>query len=72
MLFAYDDLIENKEAVLDYHRQERFNRNPRGYYGPGVPPIDRFTEEEIQELSGIIDQAIENYEPKGYQTHDFD
>lgn len=55
--------LKNKEAVLNYHREERFNRNPRNYKGKGAPPTDRYTEEEVQELSGYIDIFLKGNTP---------
>lgn len=51
-------LRDEKEKVLAHHRDARFDRNPMNYKGSGEPPADRYTEEEIKELSDIIDYFI--------------
>lgn len=56
--YPLSDLVDGKEEVLNYFREMRFDRNPLSYHGEGAPPLDRFTEEEIQELREIIDDFI--------------
>ena len=65
--YPLSQLIEGKEGVLQFYRDLRFDRNPLNYQGEGEPPKDHFTEAEIQELSGIIDDFVadhrEEYKP---------
>ena len=50
--------LKDKESVLKYYRDERFGRNPRNYKGKGAPPTDRYTGDEVEELSGYIDMFL--------------
>lgn len=59
-LYPLSELIDDKDAVLEYYRNLRFDRNPSNYQGKDVAPTDRYTEAEIQELSEIIDEFIED------------
>ena len=60
--YPMSKLKAEKESVLEHYRQLRFGRNPANYQGEGPPPKDRYTEEEIQELSDIIDYFIHDHE----------
>lgn len=53
-------LKNEKESVLNFYRNARWDRNPRNYQGKGKPPKDRYVENEIQELSDIIDEFIKD------------
>lgn len=66
--YELSELIVNKENILDQYRKLRFDRNPLNYHGLGEIPKDRYTEDEIQELSGYIDDFIRDNEPQDNPT----
>lgn len=63
--YAITELIENRQSILDHFRNKKFERVPRSYK-KGLkdkknPFVEGYTEEEIQELSGYMNQFIEDY-----------
>lgn len=61
--YTKKDLDKNMETILQSIRDERFDRNPLNYKGPGEPPKDRFLEEEIQELRLYMLEYLGKYNP---------